>query len=128
MSDDKDQMGEFVRQRKRLAMGVKLDGSSYGAKSKSTGGKVLKFAKGGSVKGNSVKDGTIDGSGTGLPAELTHQKNVNKIGAYPEKGIDRLPAKGVTPKITKTVPHSIATMKKGGISKMLVKKNAGRGR
>jgi hypothetical protein len=111
-------MSDAINMHKRIAMYGEGEASHM-----KKGGKVLKFAKGGSVK-----DGTIDGSGTGLPAELTHQKNVNKIGAYPEKGIDRLPAKGVTPKITKTVPHSIATMKKGGHAKPLLKKNAGRGR
>jgi hypothetical protein len=32
MSNDAEQMGQFVRQRKRMAMGVKLDGSSLGHK------------------------------------------------------------------------------------------------
>ena len=120
MSNDKDQMGEFVPQHKRLAMGVNLEGSSMTPHGKAD--KKHHYAKGGSVKSD-----TIDGSGTGLPAELTHQKNVNKIGAYPEKGIDRLPAKGVTPKITKPVPNAIATMKKGGHAQVM-RKNAGRGR
>jgi hypothetical protein len=125
MSDDKDQMSELVRQRKRLAMGVNLDGTSYTPRGKASGGKADKkhhYAKGGSVKSD-----TIDGSGTGLPAELTHQKNVNKIGPHPEKGVDRLPAKGVTPKITKPVPNAIATMKRGGHAQVM-RKNAGRGR
>jgi hypothetical protein len=73
------------------------------------GGKVAKFAKGGAV------------------------------GAYPERGVTNLPAKGVKPKIEKPVPHAIATMKKGGGAKkhgvgltvimaMPVKRGAGRGR
>ena len=122
-------MSEAINMHKRMAM--------YGeseANHMKKGGKIHKYAKGGSVKG-----GTIDGSGTGLPDEITHQKNVNKISAYPEKGVDRLPAKGVTPKVTKPVPNAIATMKKGGHAHkakggltvavvMPMRKNAGRGR
>ena len=59
-----------------------------------TGGVVKKFADGGSVN------------------------------AYPEKGIDKLPAKGVKPKMSKPVPHAIATMKNGGGAK----RSSGRGR
>lgn len=71
------------------------------------GGKVKKYAKGGSVSG----------SASGEPNEISHQNKVNKISAYPESKIRNLPAKGVTPKITKAVPHSVATLKKGGSAK-----------
>jgi len=100
-------MSEAIRMQKRIAMYGEGEANHF-----KKGGKIKKYAKGGGVKNDS-----IDGSDSGQPDEITHQKNVNKIGAHPEKGIAKLPAKGVTPKITKPVPHSIATMKKGGGAK-----------
>lgn len=103
-------MSEAIRMHKRMAM--------YGMQEANTlkkGGKVKKYAKGGSV--------SLEGSASGQPAEVSHQDNVNKIGAYPEKKIRTLPAKGVVPKVTKPIPNSIATLKKGGVAK-----RSGRGR
>lgn len=100
-------MSEAINMHKRIAMHGEAESNHL-----KKGGKVKKYAKGGSVRNDS-----IDGSDSGQPDEITHQKNVNKIGAHPEKGVAKLPAKGVTPKITKPIPHSIATMKKGGGAK-----------
>jgi hypothetical protein len=100
-------MSEAINMHKRIAMGGESEANHL-----KKGGKVKRYAKGGSVKNDS-----IDGSDSGQPAEMTHQRNVNKISAYPEKVVAKLPAKGVTPKITKAMPHSIATMKKGGKAK-----------
>jgi len=120
-------MSELINMHKRIAMGGEKEANHL-----KKGGVAKKhhYAKGGGVKNDS-----IDGTASGQPAEITHQKKVNKIGAYPEKGIANLPAKGVTPKITKPIPNSIATMKKGGKAKGGVaiviapmRKAAGRGR
>lgn len=103
-------MSEAINLHKRMAM--------YGTQEAThlkKGGKVKKYAKGGSV--------SLSGSASGEPAEISHQDNVNKIGAYPEKKVRTLPAKGVVPKVTKAIPHSVATLKKGGVAK-----RSGRGR
>jgi hypothetical protein len=100
---------EAIRMQKRIAM--------YGegqANHLKKGGKAVKhYAKGGQVM--------LEGTGSKQPAEITHQEKVNKITAYPEKVIRNLPAKGNVKPVTKAMPHSIATMKRGG-------KAAGRGR
>lgn len=119
-------MSEAINMHKRMAMYGESEANHL-----KKGGKVKKYAKGGSVKNDS-----INGSDSGQPDEITHQKNVNKIGAYPESKVRNLPAKGVTPKITKAMPHSVATLKKGGMTKkpgLLIaiavgKKASGRGR
>ena len=92
-------MSEAINKHKRMAM--------YGmeeANHLKKGGKVRKYAKGGSV-------------GKGELRPWSHQEDSQLIGAYPEKGIDKLPAKANVPPKTKPVPHSVATMKKGGMSK-----------
>lgn len=95
-------MTTAISAHKKMAMGM-TEGNVM-----KKGGKVKKFAKGGSV--------TFAGSGTGLPAEITNQKDVNKIGAISEKKVANLPAKGsVKPFDSKT--GKIATMKKGGKAK-----------
>jgi len=118
-------MSEAINMHKRIAM----YGEAQSNKLKK-GGKVKKYANGGQVM--------LEGSKSKAPAEVSHQKNVNKIGAYPEKAIKNLPAKGVVKPFEKPMPHSIATMKKGGkakggLSVMIavgkpMKKAAGRGR
>jgi len=94
-------MSEGINMHKRIAM----YGEAQSNKLKK-GGKVKKYAKGGQVN--------FEGSDSGQPDEITHQKNVNKITAYPEKKVAKLPAKGSVKPLTKPMPHSIATMKKGG--------------
>jgi len=105
-------MSEAINMHKRIAM--------YGEQESNhlkKGGKVKKFAKGGKV----------------IPE--SHQPDNELIGAYPEKVVRNLPAKGVKPKLTKPEPHSVATLKKGGTAKksglivaIAVGKKAGRGR
>jgi len=94
MSSDAEQMGIFVRQRKRIAMGSDIDGSHF-----KHGGKAKKYAKGGQV----------------IPE--SHQPDNELIGAYPESKVRNLPAKGNKPKLTKPEPHAVATLKKGGMAK-----------
>ena len=94
MSDD------FINMHKRIAMGQPSAETHL-----KKGGKVKKYAKGGFISGDrEVK----------APAEISHQKNVNKIGAYPESRIRTLindsGQKVPLPKPT----GKIATMKKGG--------------
>jgi len=87
-------MSEAINKHKRMAM--------YGmeeANHLKKGGKVKKYAKGGQV----------------IPE--SHQPDNELIGAYPESKVRNLPAKGTKPKLTKPVPHSVATMKKGGMTK-----------
>jgi hypothetical protein len=117
-------MSEAINAHKKMAMGI-----TEGNKMKK-GGKVAKYAKGGQV--------SFEGSKSKEPAEISHQKDVNKINAYPEKVVRNLPAKGIVTPYTKAQPHAIATMKsggkaKGGIAVMIavgkpMKKAAGRGR
>jgi len=114
-------MSEAINMHKRIAMYGEQEGNHL-----KKGGKVRKYAKGGSVSG----------SASGEPDEISHQDKVNKISAYPESKVRNLPAKGVTPKITKPMPHSVATLKKGGVAKKpslmiaiaVGKKPSGRGR
>ena len=85
------EMSEAINMHKRIAMGGESEANHL-----KKGGKVKKYAKGGSVR------------------PFSHQPDSQLIGALPEKGIDKLPAKANTPKLTKPMPHSVATMKKGG--------------
>lgn len=94
MSDD------FINMHKRIAMGQPSAETHL-----KKGGKVKKYAKGGQVE--------YEGSKSKMPAEVSNQKNVNKITAYPEKAIRNLPAKGVVTPFDKTT-GKIATMKRGG--------------
>ena len=103
-------MSEAIRMHKRMAMNGMQEANTLksGGKVKP---KVKKYAKGGQVYPES------------------HQPDNMLIGAYPEKGIANLPAKGNKPKLTKPVPHSVATLKKGGhVAHKPLKKAAGRGR
>jgi len=93
-------MSEAVNMHKRIAMGGESEANHL-----KKGGKIKKYAKGGFISGErEVK----------APAEISHQKNVNKIGAYPESKIRTLindsGQKRPLPKPT----GKIATMKKGG--------------
>ena len=117
-------MSEAINMHKRIAMGSEQEANHL-----KKGGKVKKYASGGQV--------AFEGSKSKQPAEVTNQKNVNKITAYPEKVIKTLPAKGVVTPYDKSI-GKIATMKKGGkakggLSVMIavgkpMKKAAGRGR
>jgi hypothetical protein len=117
-------MSEAINMHKRIAMGGESEANHL-----KKGGKVKKYAKGGQVE--------FEGTKSKQPGEVSHQKNVNKIGAYPEKVIRNLPAKGNVTPYEKTI-GKIATMKKGGkakggLSVMIavgkpMKKAAGRGR
>lgn len=107
-------MSEAVNMHKRIAMGGESEANHLKKGGKA---KVKKYAKGGQVE--------YEGSASKTPAESSHQKNVNKIGAYPEKKIAKLPAKGNVTPLTKPMPNAIATMKKGGHA---VRKSGGRGR
>jgi len=99
-------MSEAINMHKRIAMGGESEANHL-----KKGGKVKKYAKGGKVYPES------------------HQPDNMLIGAYPEKGIANLPAKGNKPKLTKPVSHSVATLKKGGhVAHKPLKKAAGRGR
>jgi len=114
-------MSEAINAHKKMAMGV-TEGNVM-----KKGGKVQKYANGGQV--------AFAGSKSKQPAEISQQKDVNKIGAYPEKMIKNLPAKGNVTPFDKTT-GKIATMKKGGMAKsgltiavaIPVKRSAGRGR
>lgn len=106
-------MSEAINMHKRMAMYGESEANHL-----KKGGKVKKYAKGGQV----------------IPE--SHQPDNELIGAYPEKAIRNLPAKGIKPKLTKPEPHSVATLKKGGMAKkpgLLIaiavgKKASGRGR
>jgi len=93
-------MSEGINMHKRIAMYGESESNHL-----KKGGKVKKYAKGGFISGQNEKK---------EPAEISHQKNVNKIGAYPESKIRTLindsGRKVPLPKPT----GKIATMKKGG--------------
>jgi hypothetical protein len=110
-------MSELINMHKRIAMGGEQEANHL-----KKGGVAKKhhYAKGGGVKG---------------PAEISQQKDVNKIGPYTEKEsrtlINDSSQKRALPKPT----GKIATMKKGGHAKGGVaiviapmRKAAGRGR
>jgi len=110
-------MSEAINMHKRIAMG------EAGAETHlKKGGKVAKYAKGGSV--------------TKVPAEISHQANVNKIGAYPESKTRTLINDSNQKRPLENKIGKIATMKKGGHAKggltiaivAPLRKNAGRGR
>ena len=93
-------MSEAINMHKRIAMG-----GEHEANHLKKGGKVKKYAKGGQVN--------YEGSTSGQPGEISHQKGVNKVTAYPEKKIANLPAKGAVTPLTRPT-GKIATMKRGG--------------
>jgi len=103
-------MSEAINMHKRIAMGGEQEANHL---KKGGAAKKHHYAKGGSVKG---------------PAEISHQDNVNKIGAYPESKVQTLindsSQKRALPKPT----GKIATMKKGGMTHAPMKKSSGRGR
>lgn len=112
-------MAEPINMHKRIAMYGESEATHL-----KKGGKVKKYAKGGSVKGD---------------AEISWQKDVNKIGAYPESKAHTLINDSAQKRPLPKPTGKIATMKKGGhakggklaigimISKPM-KKAAGRGR
>ena len=103
-------MSEAINMHKRIAMGGEQEANHL---KKGGAAKKHHYAKGGSVKGQ---------------AEISHQDNVNKIGAYPESKVQTLindsSQKRPLPKPT----GKIATMKKGGMTHAPMKKSSGRGR
>ena len=103
-------MSEAINMHKRIAMGGEQEANHL---KKGGAAKKHHYAKGGSVKG---------------AAEISHQDNVNKIGAYPESKVQTLindsSQKRPLPKPT----GKIATMKKGGMTHAPMKKSSGRGR
>ena len=112
-------MSEAISMHKRIAMG------EAGAETHlKKGGKIAKYAKGGSV--------------TKAPAEISQQPNVNKIGAVKESKASTLINDSSQKRPFDNKIGKIATMKKGGHAKggltiaimapMKVKKSAGRGR
>jgi hypothetical protein len=100
-------MSELINMHKRIAMGGEQEANHL-----KKGGKVAKFAKGGQVEKLDTMPYKIMPKGKRRPE--SHQEDAELIGAYPEKGIANLPAKGSKPKLTKPEPHAVATMKKGG--------------
>ena len=102
-------MSEAINMHKRIAMGGESEANHL-----KKGGKVAKYAKGGKVNVHTAPS-KISPKGELRP--WSHSPKSQITGPYPEKGIDKLPAKGETPRLTKPIIHSVATMKKGGKAK-----------
>ena len=125
-------MSEAINMHKRIAMGGESEANHLKKGGKA---KIAKYAKGGKVDVHTQAD-KISPKGELRP--WSHSPKSQITGPYPEKGIDKLPAKGETPRLTKPIIHSVATMKKGGkakggLSVMVavakpMRKAAGRGR
>jgi hypothetical protein len=101
-------MSEAINMHKRIAMGGEGEANHL-----KKGGKVAKYAKGGSVK---------------KPAEVMWDEPKGKVNAYPEKKSHTL-INDSSQKLPYVKPAGkIATMKKGGHAGKPMMKASGRGR
>ena len=111
-------MSELINMHKRIAMGGESEANHL-----KKGGVAKKhhYAKGGSVVSGKKE--------VKAPAEVSHQDDVNRIGAYPESKVRNLiNDSGQKRPLPKPEVHAIATMKKGGHAAKPMRKSSGRGR